>query len=141
MTFVTLHHPPRLPYCGLTIILSNPSRFDTRELLSGNSGSWFLDTLKRAAAGKILRFHCDIRTSNCRAPLLPNTRVVFCLGEIAQQEWFSPEHSLKEQRGSPVVKPDGIIYLSSFTPIDAHDFQPHEQRLNPQFRGTTDFDS
>jgi hypothetical protein len=139
-TSPTIRHQPKLPYCGLTIIMSNPSRFDTRELLSGVAGAWFFDKLRNFTKGKVLRFHCDIRTSNCTDPLLGGTRVVFCLGEVAQHEWFNPSNSLKEQRGSPHVSANGTVFLSSFTPQDAHDFQPYEQRLNSNFRGTADDD-
>jgi len=135
-------HKPKLPYCGLTIVLANPSRFDTRELLTGNAGTWFLDTLRQAANGKLIRFHCDIRTSNTRDEgLLEGTRVVFCLGETAQHEWFAPQTELKAQRGSPHVAHDDIIYLSSFTPQDSHDFQAYEQRLNANYRGAHDDDA
>lgn len=136
----SFRHLPKLPYCGLTIVLSNPSRFDTRELLTGSAGAWFLDALKREANGKILRFHCDIRTSNTRdAGLLPDTRVVLCLGEVAQHEWFASSTELKAQRGSPVLR-DSVVYVSSFTPQDACDFQAYEQRLNANYRGNADGD-
>lgn len=137
-----MRHKPKLPYCGLTIVLSNPSRFDTRELLTGSAGAWFLDTLRKAAGGKILRYHCDIRTSDTRGEgLLDGTRVVLCLGEVAQHEWFAPQHELRAQRGSPYVDPsDGVIYISSFSAQDACDYQPYEQRLNSNYRGACDND-
>lgn len=137
----SLRHKPKLVYCGLTIVLSNPSRFDTHELLTGSAGSWFLDTLRKVSGGKILRFHCDIRTSNTRDEgLLPDTKVVLCLGEVAQHEWFASQNELKAQRGSPHVGADGTIYISSFAPQDACDHQAYEQRLNANFRGTRDDD-
>jgi len=133
-----LHHAPALPYCGLTIVLSNPSRFDYNELLSGNSGAWFLEACIKPH--KLTRYHLDIRTSNVDAPLLPNTKVVLCLGETAQHEWMGSSHTLCEQRGAPVVR-DGITYVSSFFPQDAFDIQNYEARLNKNHRGSVHEDS
>jgi hypothetical protein len=128
----TFHHPPKLPYKGLTIVLSNPSRFDFRQLLSGNAGTWFCDTALRGIG--LNRFQCDIRTMDVEDPLLADTKVVLCLGQAAQQKLFSPEHSLSEQRGSPHIK-NGIVYLSSFFPQDCYDLQNYEARLNPHHSG------
>lgn len=132
----SFHHPPKLGYKGLTIILSNPSRFDFKQLLSGNAGTWFCDTALRGIG--LNRYQCDIRTMDVETPLLPGTKVVLCLGQAAQQKWFSPQHSLSEQRGSPHIKSNAgedIIYISSFFPQDCYDLQNYEARLNPHHSG------
>ena len=36
-----LRHKPKFSYCGLTIVLSNPSRFDVLKLLSSRGGDFF----------------------------------------------------------------------------------------------------
>lgn len=119
--------PPVAPYCGLTIIMSNPSRFDidNKKLLSGNAGSWFKSELQKAI-GKPY-FACDIRLTAKTSPLLPNTKVVLCLGSKAQLEWMRTTTTLGQQRGCPVVR-DGIIFTSSFPPQDAFDILDFEER-------------
>ncbi len=132
MTPNTFHHKPAIAYCGLTIILSNPSRFDSRQLLSANSGTWLCDEILKPA--RISRFACDIRTSSVKSQLQAGTKVVLCLGEVAQHEWMTSNTTLSQQRGSPVCK-DGVVFISSFFPQDAFDFINFEGRLNPHHRG------
>jgi hypothetical protein len=121
--------PPRKAYCGLTIIMSHPSRFDHKagHLLSGNAGSWFL---QEALAKVNINFHTvEIRLTDVIDEFLPGTRVVLCLGQFAQTTWMGVNTTIGEQRGSPVVKPNGIIFVSSFTPQDAFDPVNYEQRF------------
>src|SRR3954463_8650346 len=107
------HHPPRLNYVGLTLIVSNPSRFDITELLSGNAGQWFSGEVMRKAG--INRYQIDIYDCDSFGKLgrvfLPSTKVVLLLGERAQREIAGVDTTLGEQRGSPIIR-DGIVYIS-----------------------------
>jgi len=133
-----LRHKPKLAYCGLTIVLSNPSRFDTQELISANAGAWFWTELRKLSDGKILRFHCDIRTSNTlNDGLLTGTKLILLLGQTALQEWTHGRYTeLLPQRGSPIYDCFDIPAICSFTPQDACDVQNYEARLNENFRGS-----
>lgn len=129
-------HQSKLEYKGLTIVLSQPSRFDTAQLLAGNSGSWFCNEVMRPPMN---RFQCniyDVDAFNKQGrKLVDNTKVVLLLGARAQKEIGGKETTLGEQRGSPWVK-DGIVYISSFLPVDAFDPIDFETRLNPALNGT-----
>jgi len=120
-----MEHPPLLPYSGLTIILSNPSRFDleTKKLLSGNAGSWFKSEIHRAIGKSWIA--CDIRLAGNSSPLRAGTKVVLCLGIVAQTQYMKTSTTLGQQRGCPVVI-DGVIYTSSFPPQDAFDVIDYE---------------
>ena len=123
-----IRHPPRFEYCGLTIIMSNPSRFDKKELLCA-TGGWFLthDCLKRIG---INRHQCDIRLAADKSTLWPKTKVVLCLGQYAQDVCMPGLNTtLNQQRGCPVVI-NGIPYISSYLPQDAIDPKDHESKFN-----------
>lgn len=127
-----LHHKPKFNYIGLTIILSQPSRYDDRELLNSNSpAGYFISS--ECLAPETNRYQIDIRTRFLKEPLLPDTKVVLLLGEGAFKQYL-PElaqgNHLGEIRGSPYLK-DGIVYIVSFTAQDAIDPQDYESRLNP----------
>jgi len=135
-----LHHPPKLSYRGLTIVLSNASRFDLDakppQLLSGNAGLWFNDECLRPAMN---RWMCDIMDVEhwiaSKGSTREGTKVILCLGERAQQVLMNVEAPLCAQRGSPVVRADGIVLLSSFSVQDTHDITNFEGKLNPLLRG------
>ena len=93
-----LRNRPQYKYCGLTIVLSNPSRFDRNELLSATGGWFFNDRCLRPDYN---RHQCDIRLKDDRSELLPNTKCVLLLGEPAAKLWLNNnENTLGEIRGS-----------------------------------------
>lgn len=131
---------PRAEYNGLTIILSSPTRFDIQntiktgqhKLFIGNAGSWFTsDCLPRNG---ISLASCDIRIADADdEPFIKGTRVVLCLGAVAQTVYMGTNASLGAQRGSPVVSQEsGLIFISSFTPQDCFDPKNHEGKYREQ---------
>lgn len=130
------HHPPVLPYKGLTIILSNASRFDTRQLLSGNAGDWFCNNLLQKVVG-CNRYSCDIYDvegfNSVSRTLREGTKVLLLLGERAHQSITGLDTSLGEHRGSPTFK--RIASIASYLPQDAFDPTNHEARLNAAASG------
>lgn len=127
-----IRHLPTSEYCGLTIILSQASRFDLQQLklLTGKSGYWFREDC--LAQQGIHISQCDVRESEDKSGLLAGTKSLFCLGEKAMREWIpgTNELSLKQARGY-IFKQDGITRMASFLPIDCYDIVDHESRLNP----------
>lgn len=126
-----MRHLPKFTYSGLTIVLSNGSRFDARELLSATAGHWFNEVCLRP---EMNRYQCDIRTCDDTSPLLPNTRCILLLGQRAMQTWSQTgdTYTIGEQRGSLLIHPaTGIPMISSYLPQDACDMQDYEGRLNP----------
>ena len=120
--------PPKFKYCGLTIILSNPSRFDTVSLLSANGGVLFNNHCLRPEFNTM---QCEIRLMEDVTPLLSNTKCLLLLGEAAMHGWL-PETNGKtigELRGS-LFYHNGIPSIASFFPQDAADMRAHEQSLN-----------
>lgn len=128
-----LHHPPKFNYIGLTIVLSQPSRYDDRELLNSNSPAGYFVS-SECLAPETNRYQIDIRTRFLKEPFLPDTKVVLLLGEGAFKQYLpelAKENHLGEIRGSPYIGKDGIIYICSYTVQDAIDPQDYESRLNP----------
>lgn len=119
------HEPPRLPYCGLTIIVDNPSRFDREAFFSGYAGKLVANGLQ-----PIVRQQCDIRVANLPKPLLPNTKCILLCGVKALRS-FEIGTSLAEQRGSPFIGPQGIPCVATFFPQDACDVVDYEAKFNP----------
>jgi len=128
-----MRHLPRLPYNGLTIVLSNPSRFDKFELISGIAGHLFQT---KCLGESISRYACDIRTSDTiKEGLISGTRGLFLLGDKAFKEWTERKYdnySLNEQRGCPLNTKFNIPTICSYFPQDCIDIVNHEDRLNPQ---------
>lgn len=123
-----MRHTPKLSYCGLTIILSNPSRFDTSELISANAGRYFNDECLRP---DVNRWMCDIRTKDDHSPFIQGTKGVLLLGTSAMESWTSSKHSLNEQRGCPIIGGvQGIPAIASYLPQDACDMQNYEAQYN-----------
>lgn len=129
------YSPPRLPYCGLTFIFSQPSRHDENQLLSGTAGQWFTDYCLSIAG--VNRFHCEFRLSEDKRGFLPNTKGIIILGEKARKEWKlgKPDSNIFEQRGSiQYINHSGASNIASvctFNPQDCMDIVDHEARLNP----------
>ncbi len=124
-----LRHLPKFSYCGLTIVLSNPSRFDTQELLSAVAGFWFG---KECLAPECNRHQCEIRTRHYKGPLLLGTKCVLLMGEDAAHDWLPElrDNKIGEVRGSCYLK-DGVIHIPTFVAQDACDMKDYEGKLNP----------
>ncbi len=115
-----LRNKPRLKYCGLTIVLSNPSRFDNVNLLSATAGTLVNNELLRPEFNLM---QCDIRLSEDTSPLLEGTKCLLLCGEKALSDWLPKESSrntLNELRGSCFYHKD-IPTMASFFPQDAAD--------------------
>lgn len=120
---------PKLSYNGLTVVLSNPSRFDKYDLLSANGGHFFSQCL----APELNRYQCDIRTKECQDELLPETKVVLCLGETAAKQHIDgiQDNVLGEIRGS--------VYgnrIASYYPQDCVDVKNYEAEFNTSSGGS-----
>lgn len=125
-----MRHLPSKEYCGLTIVLSQPSRQDTQSLLSGYAGVFFNQD---CLAPTTSRWRCDIRTADTLSQgLLPNTKGVLLLGEKSLHEWADGynEYTINELRGTPLRNSFGITTICSYSPQDAVDLQDYESRLN-----------
>lgn len=126
-----MRHKPSQSYCGLTIVLSNQSRFDQYELISGTAGHYFWTECLH----NLDRRQCDIRTSDTLGDsLLPSTRCLLLLGERALKEWTDGkynDYTINEQRGSPLENRWKIPCISSYLPQDAMDIIDYEKKLNP----------
>src|ERR1044072_9102739 len=118
--------PPKFTFCGLTIIMSNPSRMDDKELLSGTAGWFFKEVCLKP---EVNIFQCDVRLIDDPRPLLPGTKVILLLGQIAHKKFTKANTTLDENRGSPIII-DGIPCISTFSPQDAMDLRNYEMEKN-----------
>ena len=137
---MTLRHKPTLPYCGLTVVMSNESRFDlqNKKLLEGEGGRYFADCLYP----HFNRFQCDIRVLTDTSDYLPNTKCILALGESAQQTLGRTATTINENRGSPLVSKEGIPIISTYNAQDTQDIKDYEGQYNELLNGsTTDTDS
>jgi hypothetical protein len=126
---------PKLRYSGLTIIMSNPSRFDTERLLSGYAGQEFLRYLSPINKGNV-----DLRVAEDISPLLPDTKVALLLGTQAMRSRIPLEHSLDQQRGCPYVR-DGIVHVASYFPQDCFDIKNYEKSHKSRTKPEVQFES
>lgn len=122
-----LRNKPLLGYRGLTIVLSNPSRFDKIRLLSLNGGVLLDECLQPEMSA----MNCDVRVMEDKSPLLPETKCILLLGEVAMHDWCpdTKDNILNELRGSPLKYKD-IPAIASFFPQDAADIVNHEAKHN-----------
>lgn len=133
---------PSFTYCGLTVVLSNPSRFDKVELLSANGGWFFGEMCLRPT---INRYQCEIRTADDKSALLKDTKVVLLLGTKAMTEWLGPlakDNKLGELRGS-VFMIDNIPHIASYFPqdcVDTLNFEKQHNDLHTEDDGDDDED-
>ena len=132
-----LRNPPKFNYCGLTIIMSNASRFDKTKLLSAVAGHWFDNECLRP---DINQYQCDVRLADDRSSLLPNTKCVLLLGQKALSTKTNSPLTLGEVRGTPLYTKEGISAIASFLPQDAMDIKDFESYLNPESQNTLDID-
>lgn len=126
-----IRHKPSLTYSGLTIVLSNPSRFDLKSggLLSANGGIFF----DRCLDPEFNRFQCDIRVKEDKTPRLEGTKCVLLLGEDAMNDWLGEQargNTLGELRGT-VFDLKGVPCVCSYLPQDCVDIKDHESEHNP----------
>jgi len=123
-----------MPYQGLTIVMSNPSRHDQSELLSGVAGWWFRNML--AETGIVIA-QCEVRTKEHREPLLPRTKCVLLLGKDAFDSWTgnTAQHTLGEVRGSIYRVGDNIAAIPSYLPQDCMDMKDYESEHNELLKG------
>ena len=131
MLLPKLRHKPKFPYAGLTIVLSNPSRFDIHELLSANAGYFFKSECLRP---EVTYQSCDIRTSNTfDEGLLGSTKAILLLGHKAMLEWSDKkynDYTLSEQRGHLLDNKWGLPIIASYFPQDAMDIKDYESEYN-----------
>lgn len=118
-------HKPSSGYCGLTIVLSNPSRFDKNKLIEGVA-SWYFE---EKCLSPISRNSCDIRLPEDDSPILDNTKCILVLGAKAHAKFSSQQTSLDENRGSPYFW-NNIPVIASFTPQDSMDMRNFESRYH-----------
>ena len=127
-----LRSKPKLGYCGLTIVLSNPSRFDidNRRLLSATGGQMLDDYCLRPEFNSM---QCDIRLVEETDALLPGTKCVLLLGEAAAHKFLSETRSstLSMIRGG-LYNYNGIPAICSFLPQDSVDIKNYEKTHNSQ---------
>lgn len=129
----------RLTYSGLTIVVSNPSRFD----VTGNR-------MPCANGGVFLNEQClqpdwnpmmvDFREADDISPLREGTKCILLMGEYAMHKWCpdTEKNTLNELRGSPLMC-RGIPAIASYFYQDAVDIVNHEARLNEQSKDHEDF--
>lgn len=119
-----------MSYIGLTIVLSNPSRYDMTHsrLLSAGGGHVMNDFCLRPDYNVM---QCDVRLADDKSPWLDGTKCILLLGQDSLHQYV-PEarnNTLNEVRGS-VYEVDGIPCIASFFPQDAADIKSYEQTLN-----------
>jgi len=115
---ITTHHP-KFSYSGITAILDKPSRFDKKELISGNAGQYFDSSLLAGGNPMIHRATVEIRTCDVQQPFLPNTKVLLLMGEASLRRWL-PGANLHEYRGCPLHYND-LTLIPTYAPQDAND--------------------
>lgn len=120
---------PKLTYSGLTVVLSNLSRFDKdkNKFLSAGGGRLF----DKCIAPNFNRYQCDIRLREDTSPLLDGTKCVLLLGESAAHDWLKTDNKLGAIRGS-FYNINGVPHVASFYPQDAVDIQDFEDKFNKQ---------
>jgi hypothetical protein len=120
---------PKLTYNGLTVVLSNPSRFDVKcsDLLSANGGQFFNACLRP----EYNRAQCDIRIREDKSALLPGTKCILLLGEDAMTTWLPSlaGNTLGQCRGG-CYEYEGVPCIPSFYPQDCVDMKDYESEYN-----------
>lgn len=130
-----LRHKPKYTYKGLTIIMSNPSRFDTKELLSGAAGFKFN---QRCLQPEVNRHQCDIRLIDDESPLLDGTKCVLLMGEKAHHKYTGATTTLDENRGSPILV-NNLPTISTYSAQDSCDSKNYEKFLNTAYQSVEEF--
>lgn len=130
-----LRNKPRLPYCGLTVVMSNPSRHDTMRLLSSNGGELFNN---HCLMPEFNQNQCDIRVMEDSTPWIDGTKCVLLLGEAAMHKYapVTRDNTLNEMRGSPLMIGE-MPAVASFFPQDAADIKNYESEHNQESKEFT----
>lgn len=133
-----LRNKPTLSYSGLTIVLSNASRFDKVRLLTAGGGHVLNDFCLRP---ELNQMQCDIRVADDKAPWLNNTKCVLLLGEYAMHTYLpqTRNNTLNEMRGT-LFDLNGLPCISSFYPQDAADPKNFEAQFNKEHKVFEDED-
>lgn len=132
-----LRTKPRLTYNGLTIVLSQPSRFDKASLLSANGGGLVADCLKP----EFNLMQCDIRLKEDKSDFLPGTGVILLCGEEAAKDWTGTENSINEVRGSIFKHANGQWMIPSYFPQDCVDIKNYEKEYNKGLRVEDEYEA
>ena len=90
-----LNQAPKFDYIGLTVILSNPNRFEKKKLLEGTGAFFFMEECLRPETNI---FCCDVRLIDDKRKLLPNTKVILLLGQRAFSIWTNRNETLDEAK-------------------------------------------
>ena len=127
-----LRNKPKTAYCGLTIVLSNPSRFDKLSLLTATGGVFFNN---QCLQPDFCTLQCDVRLMEDRTPFLPDTKCIVLLGQSAMHHYVpdTQNNTLNEMRGSPLYV-NGIPAIASYNPQECADIKNHEQMLNTEHK-------
>ena len=123
-----LRTKPRLPYCGLTVVLSNPSGHDTVNLLAGNGGMLFN---KHCLQPDYNSMQIDVRLAEDKSPMLEGTKCIIIMGEYACHTLL-PEtrlNTLGEVRGG-IYEYKGIPTIPTFSAQEAADIKNYEDEIN-----------
>lgn len=133
-----LRSRPKFTYCGLTIILSNPSRFDKLRLLSSTGGNLFEQFMLQPDYNSM---QCDVREMNDDSPLIEGTRCILLLGQESMHKYLQQTrlNILNEMRGSVLLYKD-IPCIPTYLPQDAADFKNYESEFNTQAGDYTEGD-
>jgi hypothetical protein len=110
--------PKQLPldtYCGTTIILDKPSRFDiaSGHLLSGITRDWFRD------ACDLNPDQCEIRLTHDKSPFIEGTVHVVLSGFNSISQWTNGRHSLLDHCYDLAITHKGNLYKA----IGVHNLQ------------------
>lgn len=133
-----LRSKPILSYCGLTVILSNPSRFDTARLLTGQAMHVLSDYCLRPDLNIM---QCDVRVADDKSPFLPNTKCLLLLGEYAMHYHIpqTRKNTLNEMRGSLFYYND-IPAIASYFPQDCCELKNYEKEHNTEHKSIEEVD-
>ena len=123
-----LRTPPRLNYVGLTVVLSNPSRHDTINLLTGNGGLLFN---KHCLQPEMNSMQIDVRLADDKSPYMEGTKCVVTMGEYACHTLLpeTKDNSIGEVRGG-IYQHRGIPCIPTFSAQEAADIKNYEDELN-----------
>jgi len=128
-----LRNKPRLKYCGLTVILSNPSRFDTVRLLTSTGGNFIDQFCFQPSFGLM---NTDIRLMEDSSSFLEGTTCILLLGENAMHKYVpsTKNNTIHEMRGS-IFSISNTPAIPSYLPQDCTDAKNYEREFNEQAEG------
>ena len=123
-----LRTKPRLNYSGLTVVLSNPSRHDTVNLLTGNGGLLFN---KFCLQPEINSMQIDVRLADDKSELLEGTKCILVMGEYACHKLLpeTNQNTLGEVR-SGIYEWRGVPCIPTFSAQEAADIKNYEDEIN-----------